>query len=374
MGISNMEVKKQNKKNVLKYMLKAEAVPIKIAADALNLSVPTVTQCLKELESFGLMEEYGVLDSQGGRKAMSYQAIKDAKVAVGIDFTTNHVNLVIINLSKQILYNVRLRFHLRNDEKSFLELKNVIEQEIEKSGIEKEKILGIGCSLPAIIDESGTKILGKEEDFDISYDLYDRISKWFSYPTILENDASCAAMSEVDMQDIDTFIYYMISQTVGGAIILSGKLLRGMSQRAGEFGHITMIKDGRKCYCGRKGCVNEYCSVKNLSDMVDGKLDVFFRNVEQNKEPFVDEWNKYLDNLALSIHDIMMVLDSSIIIGGYISQYIGPYMEQLKSKIKNIDDYLSEYSFISQSKFGYEAAAVGAASLYINNYLDKIYI
>ena len=372
MGISNMEVKKQNKINVLKYMLRAEAVPIKTAASALNLSVPTVTQCLKELESLRLMEECGVLDSQGGRKAMSYQAIKDAKIAIGIDFTTNHVNIVILNLSKQILYNVRLRFHLKNDEKSFQELKEMIERELEKSGVEKEKILGIGCSLPAIIDESGTKILGKEEDFDISYDMYDKISKWFPCPVILGNDASCAAMSEVDIQDIDNFIYYMISQTVGGAIILSGKLLRGMSQRAGEFGHITMIKDGRECYCGRKGCVNEYCSIKNLSDMADGKLENFFKNVEEKKEPFLTEWDKYLDHLALSIHDIMTVLDSNIILGGYISQYIAPYMEDLKSRVYKIDEYLSEYSFITQSKFGYEAAAVGAASLFINDYLSKI--
>ncbi|MDD2971582.1 MAG: ROK family protein [Lachnospiraceae bacterium] len=372
MGISNMEVKKQNKINVLKYMLKADAVPIKAAAMALNLSVPTVTQCLNELAMLGLMEECGALDSQGGRKAMSYQAMKDAKLAIGIDLTTNHVNIVIINLSKEVRYNVRLRFHLKNDENSFQELRSIIEEEIKKSGIEEEKILGIGCSLPAIIDESGTKILGREEDFDISYDFYEKISKWFSCPVVLGNDATCAALSEVEMQDIDTFIYYMVSQTVGGAIILSGKPFRGISQRAGEFGHITMIKDGKECYCGRKGCVNGYCSIKQLSDMADGKIEDFFKKVEKKELQFVAAWEEYLDYLALSIHDIMMVMDADIIIGGYISKYIGPYMEYLKGKITAIDGYLSEYPFIRQSKLGYEAAAIGTASLFVNDYIDHM--
>ena len=69
MGLSNIEVKKQNRNSVLRYMLKAEAAPKNMIAEALGLSIPTVAQGIRELEEKGLVKEEGVLESMGGRKA-----------------------------------------------------------------------------------------------------------------------------------------------------------------------------------------------------------------------------------------------------------------------------------------------------------------
>ena len=65
MGLSNIEVKKQNRNSVLRYMLKAEAAPKNMIAEALGLSIPTVAQGIRELEEKGLVKEEGVLESMG---------------------------------------------------------------------------------------------------------------------------------------------------------------------------------------------------------------------------------------------------------------------------------------------------------------------
>ena len=97
MGLSSIEVKKANKNSVLRYILSADQFSKNNVAQALNLSIPTVTQALRELHDIGLVRESGMLESIGGRKAMGYQCVKDYRVSVGVDITRNHVNVVIVN-------------------------------------------------------------------------------------------------------------------------------------------------------------------------------------------------------------------------------------------------------------------------------------
>ena len=156
MGLSNIEVKKQNRNSVLRYMLKAEAAPKNMIAEP-GLSIPTVAQGIRELEEKGLVKEEGVLESMGGRKAKSYRCIRDAKLAIGLDITANHVNVVVINLAMEVLYTKRVQLRLKDDETSYEKLKNVVFAAIGESGINQKDILGLGISLPAIIDETGRR-------------------------------------------------------------------------------------------------------------------------------------------------------------------------------------------------------------------------
>lgn len=71
MGLSNIEVKRMNRNNILRYMLANGSNAKNTIAAALDLSIPTVAQCLKELQEQGLVEEEGTMKSIGGRKAMA---------------------------------------------------------------------------------------------------------------------------------------------------------------------------------------------------------------------------------------------------------------------------------------------------------------
>lgn len=372
-GISNIEVKRMNKNSILKYMLRSEALPKNSIADDTHLSIPTVAQILKELEEIGLIKEEGMLESIGGRKAKSYRCIKDAKVAVGVDITGNHINIVLIDLAKQIVYSKRVRFRLMDKQSSYLKLKSILMEAIIESGISQDKILGWGISLPAIIDKTGCKIFGMHEQLEISYQLYDIVKDWFSFPVILENDANSAGKAEVGLSgtDKDT-IYFFISQSVGGAIIIDGQVFYGKSQRGGEIGHITLFPNGRPCYCGRTGCFNAYCSTKILSDTTDEDLGKFFDNLKLMDKKCLDIWEEYLDYLALAVHDINTVFDSEIIIGGYLGQYMNPYMDDLKKRVQKIDTFLTDTSFIKQSVLKYEASAIGVAAVFIERFIENI--
>ena len=370
MGMSSIEVKKANRNSILRYMLHNDIETKQRIAQALDLSIPTVTQGLKELQEVGIVIPVGSMDSIGGRKAMGFRCVKDLKVAIGIDITPNHVNIVVVDLALQVLYTKREPIRMKAARESYEELHRFVECTIAESEIVRENILGIGISLPAIIDESGMKILGMHEKMNISRSFYYEIKDYFEFPVILRNDANCAALAELSMRKLnENKIYFFISHSVGGAIITNEKIDEGQTSRAGEFGHMTLMPGGRSCYCGRNGCAGAYLSTSILADAAGGLLEKFFSDLDSNPE-YQKIWDEYLDYLSVAIHNLIMVFDRKIIIGGYLGQYIDKHIMTLWKKIIRIDHYLDEFPVcIEPSELKIEAASMGAAAVFTEQYL-----
>ena len=61
-------------------------------------------------------------------------------------------------------------------------------------------------------------------------------------------------------QNIAECFYIMLSNNVGGAMIINGKVYSGNNFRPAEVGHMTLVPQGRQCYCGQYGCVDSYLS------------------------------------------------------------------------------------------------------------------
>ena len=372
MGLSSIEVKKANKNSVLRYILTTEQFSKNSVAQALDLSVPTVTQALRELQQIGFVKEAGMLESIGGRKAMGFRCVKDFRVAVGVDITRNHVNVVIVNLALETLYYRRVNVCIK-DEATYGDLKKVIENAISESGVDREKILGLGISIPAIPDGEGRRITHIHEQMLGCKNLDQVVGTWFPYPVIFGNDADNAGRAELHCQKVEKdAVFFFVSPSVGGALIHDGEIRRGRQYRAGEFGHMILYPKGKPCYCGRIGCVDPYCNTNVLSDHTDGSLDVFFRELKEGNEKFRKIWEEYLDYIALAIHNLLAAFDSNIIIGGYLGQHIGPYMGELKARIKRMDPYLEDDAFVRPASLKYEASAIGIASVFVEDFLNQI--
>ncbi len=374
MAKNNMEVKKMNRNTIFRYILKRDIVSKLDISEALRLSVPTVAQGLQDLQEKGLVTEEGTFDSTGGRKAKGYSCIRNAKAALGVDITENHINIVMIDLAEQNIISIRKKFRIIYDNvMSYQALKNEIEEVIGKSGIDRDRILGMGISLPAIIDRTGKVIYASYERMNIDPDFYDIVSRQFSFPVILTNDANSGGRAEAGLlEEVDDVIYFSLSQTVGGAVLINRQLFYGQNQRGGEFGHMTLVVDGPPCYCGRRGCVDIYCSSAILSNETEGNLELFFKRMEEGEEKLKKIWNTYLDNLAIAVHNLYMVFDSDIIIGGYVGMHMGKYLDDLKERVKKMDTHINNTNFIRESKLKYEAPAIGAASIFIEEYRKQI--
>ncbi|APT85114.1 glucokinase [Corynebacterium aquilae DSM 44791] len=90
-----------------------------------------------------------------------------------------------------------------------------------------------------------------------------RLSARLGLPVVLEHDANAAAWGEYRYgaaQGQDMWVLFAVGTGIGGAIVIDGRIMRGAFGTAGEFGHIAAVPDGRPCSCGKRGCLERYCS------------------------------------------------------------------------------------------------------------------
>jgi glucokinase len=86
-------------------------------------------------------------------------------------------------------------------------------------------------------------------------------------PVVVENDANAAAWAEVRFgagRGVDHVVILTLGTGIGGGIVVNGQLLRGQFGAAAEFGHVTVVPDGRPCGCGLRGCWEQYASGRAL--------------------------------------------------------------------------------------------------------------
>ncbi|MFL5766159.1 MAG: ROK family protein [Bacteroidia bacterium] len=84
---------------------------------------------------------------------------------------------------------------------------------------------------------------------------------------VLTNDANAAAIGEMmfgGAKGMKDFIFITLGTGLGSGIVANGEMILGHDSFAGEIGHVIIFPDGRQCGCGRKGCVETYCSATGI--------------------------------------------------------------------------------------------------------------
>ena len=97
--------------------------------------------------------------------------------------------------------------------------------------------------------------------------LADMVSKRLNTKFLLTNDAKAAAIGELifgGAKGMKNFIEVTIGTGLGSGFIVNGQLMHGHYGLAGELGHVIVIRDGRLCTCGRKGCLEAYVSKRGM--------------------------------------------------------------------------------------------------------------
>tara|TARA_Y100000590_G_scaffold85898_1_gene96166 strand:+ start:11340 stop:12311 length:972 start_codon:yes stop_codon:yes gene_type:complete len=132
-------------------------------------------------------------------------------------------------------------------------------------------------------------------------------SKYTHLSVVLTNDANAAALGEKmfgKAQNMKDFVVITLGTGLGSGIIANGKLLSGHDGFAGEMGHIIIETEGRKCNCGKKGCLEMYVSAKGITQTVidfhkkypdDYLINTLINSASQN-----GEWG-YIDGRVLDV-------------------------------------------------------------------------
>lgn len=369
---TNIEVKKNNRNRVFRYICKSGTVSNPDISYEMKMSLPTVTQITKELIERGYVEERGELQSTGGRRAKALSAVVNVKQAVGLDITKNHISFILTNLTGEILKYDRIFLPYSNEDPYYRKVNDELECFLEKSGADRERISGIGISFPGIIDLD-RQLITYSHILGVKMLPFDSVCRFFSYPCFFLNDANAGAYAEGSYsEEMERFFYLSLSNTVGGAVFEQHELVQGNHFRCGEVGHMTVVPDGEMCYCGKRGCLDAYCSALRLSDAADGKLEKFFELLKKQDQRAVEQWDTYTDFLAVAINNIRMVLDCDIILGGYVGSCSEPYIQDIWNKVAERNTFSEDRQFVKSCKYKVGAAALGAALTVIEHFVKQI--
>lgn len=361
--------KGNNKSQIVRCILEHGNASKAEIAKVLDLSMPTVLQNTKELVEQGIVAEVGEYESTGGRKAKSLALNGDYTFALGLDITANHISMVLVNLTGQVLCHQRKRKIFANSLDYCREIAAELDAFLESAG-RPCLVLGVGVSLPGIVDDQN-KILLKSHALKLENVSLRIMEQLIPFPVCFENDANAAMAAEKNHLKEDA-VYLSLSNTVGGAICMNGELFRGNAQKAGEFGHMTLVPGGRSCYCGKKGCVDAYCSPLALTSTTGDSLEVFMDRVSRGDPQVMDIWEEYMEYLAITVTNLRMAYDTAIILGGYVGGYMEDHMFELGKKVLNYNLFDSDVSYLKNCFYKREGSAVGAAWHFIDEFVDQL--
>jgi glucokinase len=145
----------------------------------------------------------------------------------------------------------------------------VVSQRIKKAmdQFPDHELAGIGIGAPNGNFFKGTIEFAPNLKWEGVIPLAKLFNDRMNVKTILTNDANAAAIGEMifgGAKGMKDFIFITLGTGLGSGIVANGEMVYGHDSFAGEIGHVIMFPDGRQCGCGRKGCLETYCSATGI--------------------------------------------------------------------------------------------------------------
>ena len=150
-----------------------------------------------------------------------------------------------------------------------------IQQFIEQKTIDPASVIGVGIGVPGPVNSKG--IVNKCINLGWGvFNIAEELSRLVGFPVKAGNDANVAALGEYwkgGGKGCDNMVFVTLGTGVGGGIVIEGKLLHGAHGSGAEIGHMVLNRDETvPCNCGKKGCVEQYCSATGIVSLANKAL------------------------------------------------------------------------------------------------------
>lgn len=355
-----------------------------------ELNIVTVSNYVSHYIKKGLVIEGELDESTGGRKPVLVELNAKAGYMVGVGLNMMTTVGVLVDLEINVITELKRDRPFGNSENTIEEMVEMAAEIINKSEIDKTKIVGVGVGVPGIIDERGRTIrwpqsLG-EKDLSVCLSIKDTFEKRLSIPTFVENDANAAVLGEKWLgldRDVRHMIYMFSG--VGCGILVNGEIYRGATGAAGELG-ITSPKDSKEhsfdiaTQLGRWEM--DIGMIRNateriqkgektlLKDYVQGDISKLnFKNIVRGCKERDALTVKVVEQagaeLGKKIAFLVNLLNPEIVVvGGGIEDCGAPLLDSIKATVKDwaVEEASSQLKIIP-SAFGENAVALGVVGI-----------
>lgn len=355
----------------------------RLAAD-LGLNKATVSSLVLELAERGLVREGGVERGGVGRPGQSVEVDGQSVCGIGAEVNVHHVATLALDLTGELVSEHRLSLDtLRMETGEVLDrLADLVARTFDDVAAHGARPVAVTVGIAGLVDADRAVLtlapnLGWR-DVPVANLLRERLGPT-PYPIVIDNEANLAAMAEATPTDParrDMLVIFG-EAGVGGGVIADGHLLRGHQGYAGEFGHMIVDPQGRRCGCGRTGCWETVVGLRALLDLaadpddpirdpalgLEGRLAELNRRAELGDSRTLTALERVGDWVGIGAGLLANVLNpGTIVLSGYFAE-VGRWMQPaIEARLH--DAVLAPQAGgtrIQLSTLGFTAAVRGAA-------------
>ena len=313
------------------------------------------------------------------------------KYAIGIDVggTNSKIGLFDSKMHPLNVINTLTDKELEADQLLDI-LASQAEQLMKEHGLTRADIRGVGAAFPSFIDYKNGVVLETSNIISLTdQPIRDMLSDRLKLPVWLDNGANCAALAEHELgagRGHDDMIYATIATGIGGALILNGKLYRGIHGMAGEIGHMFISDStGYPCSCGVTGCVQSISSGVHMARYVTDRIkegmdsrildhagtlsNIDMRAVgkalNQGDPLALEVVSRGAEYLGRMFHSLNMIFDINVFVyGGGVTKLGKKFIDRIIASYRHYS--LMDQRFPAQflpEELGDDAGMIGAALL-----------
>jgi len=355
-----------------------------------ELNIVTVSNYVNHYIKTGLVVEGELDESTGGRKPILVELNPKSGYIVGVGLNMLNMVGVLVDLEINVITEIKRERLPENSEAVVQQMVDLAAEMIEKSEIDKSKIVGAGVGVPGIIDERGRTIrwpqsLG-EKDISVCLSIKDTFEKRLNVPTFVENDANAAVLGEKWLgldRDVKHLVYMFSG--VGVGVIINGEIYRGATGAAGELG-ISSFKASREETWNLAATLGRWSMDLGMTQraqelIAKGNASVLkdLAGGDVKKIGFKEfvKAVKAKDSLALKVVEegglalgkkiaflVNLLNPEIVVIGGGIEDCGAPLLDAIKTAVKDwaVEEASSQVKIIP-SAFGENAVALGVVGI-----------
>jgi len=366
-------------------------------SDIVGKSIPHITKALGELVQAGYVEDKGFAPSSGGRRPQIYSLKAGTLYIVSVAMDQLYTKLTITDLlNNPILPSENHELKLLNNSEALVQLVHLINDLIERSGVNRKKIAGIGIGMPGFTNTR----LGINYSYLLppgDESLYTYMQRELGIPVNIDNDSSLIALSELKFglaRNRSDVMVVNVGWGIGLGMIVNGVLFRGFSGYAGELSHIPISESDNLCDCGKRGCLETEATLKVVTNKAikgikEGNISglKYNESPEQMSEAIMIAANKgdqyaieLLSDMGYKIGKAIAILihivNPELIVlsgrGAAVGKILLAPIQQALNKY--CIPRLSEHTDVKVSTVGRNAELLGAAALVIENFGNPSFI
>lgn len=388
-------IKKINMSLILDVIRQKGPISRSEISEYTKLTPATISNITAELLDSKLILEGECGKSRGGRKPVMLTLRRDIYRVIGIYMGSKKIEIISSDLEASIKYRKEFKIDKTITPPEGLDIiKNEINHIITNYKTKNKIVVGIGIGIHGLVDtKKGISIFAPNLGWK-NINVKDEIQSVFDIPVFIDNDTRTLALGESWYgvgKSINNFFCINIEYGVGGSFVIDGKLIRGISDGAGEIGHTTVDINGKLCSCGNVGCLETLASPKAqiqkaYQGYIEGKKSAIFENrkIEQSTDiapkhifkaaiegdefarSIVSEAGEYLGvgvaNVINTINPELVILNGEIITTGDL------LLDSVKASVqKHGFQSLVDASDIVLSKLGTDAYLKGAVVLVLQD-------